>query len=123
MTEIEVQRKAAIEELAQVDERELQQSPDLLDFLPIGDIVPPTKPTPALHRLFESLRLQLHYDQHTNRVRCRIALRSESIDAVLAASAEVVGSVVDVFCAPGGARKASATRELTVEGTFQTQDS
>lgn len=126
MVEMNAEQAAALEELEKLNEVDQPQSPDLLNLLPIGEIVPPTEPTPALHRLFEALRLQLHSDYPANRIRCRVTLRSESIDEVLEASANVVRSVVDVFRAPGRNRRTSTTRrsgerisqELVVEGVF-----
>lgn len=44
---IEAQRTAAVEELAQLRPNEGPQDSDLLDFLPIGEIEPPSEPTDA----------------------------------------------------------------------------
>lgn len=60
--------------------------------------------TLACFAAMTALRLPLHFDYPADRIRCRVTLRSESIDEVLEASANVLRSVVDVFCAPGRLR-------------------
>jgi hypothetical protein len=89
-----------VDELAQLRPDENPGNSDLLDYLPVGEIAPPAEPTEELHQLFQSLRLQVHYDHKTNRARCRVTLRTDSIDAVLTASAQIVRSCVDVVRAP-----------------------
>ncbi len=59
-----------------------QPNPDLLNVLPVGTCDLADLPEAITRRLFEALRLEVHYDKQSNTAVCRITLTGETIPAV-----------------------------------------
>jgi hypothetical protein len=58
--------------------RDSSGPPELLDLLPVLRRADLSKaPEPALRRLFESFRLQIRYDKHSNTAVCRVTIRDD----------------------------------------------
>ncbi len=69
-------------QLAEVDQRILHApNPELIDALPITKIQLDELPAELARALFEALRLEIHYNKHTNRATCRITLTGHTITA------------------------------------------
>jgi site-specific DNA recombinase len=52
---------------------------DLIDTLPITEIQIDQLPEALARSLFEALRLEIHYNKHTNTATCRITLTGQTI--------------------------------------------
>ncbi|WP_158559866.1 recombinase family protein [Prauserella sp. PE36] len=85
-------RKATLEaDLAEAeDEHEQAPNPDLLDVLPVGEIQIEELPEGVARRLFEALRLELHYDKSTNQLRCTVTLTAQLLPATRLAAHEAI---------------------------------
>jgi site-specific DNA recombinase len=67
-----------------------QPNPDLLNVLPVGTCDLADLPEDITRRLFEALRLEVHYDKQSNTAVCRITLTGETIPAVQQAASDGV---------------------------------
>ncbi len=77
--------------IAEVEEEAYQApSPALLDQLPVSTVDLAQLPDPLSRRLFEALRLEMHYNHETKIVTCRITLSGETIRAVADTSTQAV---------------------------------
>ncbi|MDT0307207.1 recombinase family protein [Streptomyces sp. DSM 44917] len=81
--ELRAQREALREELVALeDEAHRVPNPDLLNRLPVTPVDLAVLPDDLSRRLFEVLRLEIHYDGKTNQALCRITLTADTIEAV-----------------------------------------
>ncbi len=65
-------------------------NPDLLSRLPVGAIDLAGMPDALSRRLFEALRLEIHYDRATNLATCRVTLTGETVEALARTTREAV---------------------------------
>ncbi|MGA6164168.1 recombinase family protein [Amycolatopsis magusensis] len=72
------------------DEHQQAPNPDLLDALPVGDVQIEELPEDVARRLFEALRLELHYDKRTNQLRCKVTLIGPVVSAARQAAREAM---------------------------------
>ena len=63
---------------------------EFLDLAPQGKIDFEVVPEPVLRHLFEAFRLEIVYDQVTDKTECRVTLVSETIPAQYQAAREVL---------------------------------
>jgi site-specific DNA recombinase len=100
--------KARLEaDLGEVEQQiEEAPNPDLLDALPIGPIEVDQLPEDLARRLFEALRLEIHYDRFTNRATCRITLFGSTMPAIQRAAHDAV--VIPLQRTKEGRRSATA---------------
>ena len=81
--ELRVQKESLVQQLADLEDQVHQTpNPDLLGRLPVTSVDLDRIPDELSRRLFEALRLQIHYDGVTNEARCRVTLTGDTIDAV-----------------------------------------
>src|SRR5262249_26049378 len=67
-------------QLAELEARILDApNPDLIDALPVMEIQIDQLPEDLARSLFEALRLEIHYNKHTNTATCRITLTGQTI--------------------------------------------
>ena len=67
-------------------------SPDPLDQLPVSDVSLSSAPEHVLRRMFESFRLQVRYDKIASWATCRVAIREEALDQLLAHSSALLAA-------------------------------
>ena len=86
------QRKTQLEaQLAEAEEANQQApNPDLLDTLPTGEVRIEELPEDTARRLFEALRLELHYHKDTNQIKCTVTLAGTTLPATRQAADEAV---------------------------------
>jgi site-specific DNA recombinase len=82
----ELQRQLAAAE----DQAHQAPNPALLDQLPVTPVDLASMPDEVSRRLFEALRLQIHYDFTTHIATCTITLTADTIDAVARTSQETI---------------------------------
>ena len=81
--ELRAERENLKEQLAALeDEAHQAPNPDLLSRLPVTPIDLAVLPDDLSRRLFEALRLEIHYDATINEALCRITLTADTIEAV-----------------------------------------
>ena len=79
------------QQLAQAeDEVQYAPNPALLDYLPVTAIDLADMPDELSRRLFEALRLEIHYDYNTRTATCRVALLGDTIKIVVGTSRNAV---------------------------------
>ncbi len=90
-SQLRAEREDAEQQLAAL-EGELHQAhnPDLLDHLPVTAVDVADIPEDLARRLFEALRLEIHYDCDRRRVTCRITLTGVTVSAAARASHDAV---------------------------------
>jgi DNA invertase Pin-like site-specific DNA recombinase len=92
--EIKAERAKLAAELETLEERiNDQQNPDLLRFLPVGTCDLDAIPENLARKLFEALRLEIHYNKTDNTALCRITLSGETLPALLQTTREA-GAVI-----------------------------
>ncbi len=107
--ELRAERDDLQRQLADLEDRVTQApNPDLLHALPVGPFDLDGLPDTLSRRLFEALRLEIHYNRETNIATCRITLTGETITAVARASGDTVVINLD------------AQREIKKEGAAVT---
>ncbi|WP_189060254.1 recombinase family protein [Longimycelium tulufanense] len=80
--ELRAQKQQFESQLAEVEERILHApNPDLIDALPVAKIQIDELSDDLARALFEALRLEIHYNKHTNQATCRITLTGQTITA------------------------------------------
>ncbi|WP_189052880.1 hypothetical protein [Longimycelium tulufanense] len=80
--ELRAQKEQFESQLAEVEERILHApNPDLIDALPVAKIQIDELSDDLARALFEALRLEIHYNKHTNQATCRITLTGQTITA------------------------------------------
>ncbi len=98
------QRRAELREHRAGLERQLAEleneaqdapNPDLLSRLPITAIDLAGMPDAFSRRLFEALRLEIHYDRRTNLATCRVTLTGETVEALARTTREAVPRATD----------------------------
>ncbi|WP_435120022.1 recombinase family protein [Amycolatopsis thermoflava] len=72
------------------DEVQRAPNPTLLDYLPVTPIDLVELPDELSRRLFEALRLEIHYDHNTRTATCRVTLLGDTINAVSRMTQEAV---------------------------------
>ena len=81
--EIKAERAKLAAELEALEEQvNDQQNPDLLSLLPVGACDLDRMPEDLARKLFEALRLEVHYNKTDNTAVCRITLSGETLPAL-----------------------------------------
>ncbi|WP_433264677.1 hypothetical protein ACQPZF_35745 [Actinosynnema sp. CS-041913] len=85
------QRDELARQLAEA-ENKVQRAPNptLLDYLPITPVDLVELPDELSRRLFEALRLEIHYDHGNRTATCRVTLLGDTINAVSGTTQEAV---------------------------------
>jgi site-specific DNA recombinase len=87
--ELHVEQNDLSRQLAELEDAAQQApNPDLLARLPVTPLDLALIPDQMSRRLFEALRLEIHYDGTTNEALCRITLTGDTIDAVARTTSE-----------------------------------
>lgn len=87
--ELQAQKENLEQQMAELEEQVYQApNPDLLSRLPVAPVDLALMPDELSRRLFEALRLEIHYDGVTNEAMCRITLTGDTIEAVERAAHE-----------------------------------
>ncbi|WP_433264845.1 recombinase family protein [Actinosynnema sp. CS-041913] len=85
------QRDELARQLAEAeDEVQRAPNPTLLDHLPITPVDLVELPDELSRRLFEALRLEIHYDHSSRTATCRVTLLGDTINAVSSTTQEAV---------------------------------
>ena len=99
--EIKAERAKLAAELETLEEQiNDQQNPDLLRLLPVGACDLDALPEDLARKLFEALRLEIHYNKADNTAVCRITLSGETLPALQQTTQE--SGVVLPFKKPTG---------------------
>lgn len=94
--ELAAEHRELTEQLQQLRDTEPQQAnPDLLDQLPIGPCDIAALPEPLARRLFEALRLEIHYDKTAHTGLYRIALAATNMPTTTATAHEAITTTTD----------------------------
>lgn len=89
--ELRTQKEALQQQLDEIEDQvQRAPNPTLLDYLPITPIDLTELPDELSRRLFEALRLEIHYNYNTRTATCRVTLLGDTIYAVARASQEAV---------------------------------
>lgn len=72
------------------DEVQQASNPGLLDFLPVTPVELTDLPDELSRKLFEALRLEIHYDYVSRSATCRVTLLGDTIEAVSKTTQEAV---------------------------------
>ena len=105
--ELAAERTRLRERLDQLLTAELQRSnPALLDLLPVGPCDLDSLPEDIARRLFEALRLEIHYNKTDHRAQFRITLSSETLATAHQASAVAIAADQQEPAAQGAASDA-----------------
>ncbi|MBF6254640.1 hypothetical protein [Nocardia farcinica] len=81
--EIKAERAKLAAELETLEEQvNDQQNPDLLRLLPVGACDLDALPEDLARKLFEALRVEIHYNKTDNTAVCRITLSGETLPAL-----------------------------------------
>jgi hypothetical protein len=106
--ELRDERSRLEADLVEVEQQiEHAPNPELLDALPVGPIDVEQLPEDTARRLFEALRLEIHYNKITNQATCRITLFGSTTSATRRAAHEAV--VVPLRRTKGGRRDATTS--------------
>jgi site-specific DNA recombinase len=88
-TELLAQKESLQQQLVELEDRvHRTPNPDLLSRLPVTPVDLALVPDELSRRLFEALRLEIHYGGATNEALCRITLTGDTIEAVARATHE-----------------------------------
>lgn len=91
--ESRVHKQSLTEQMAELEDQVHQApNPDLLSRLPVAPVDLSALPDDLSRRLFEALRLEIHYDGVANEAVCRITLTGDTIDAVARATHETAAT-------------------------------
>jgi site-specific DNA recombinase len=106
--EIKAERAKLAAELETLEEQvNDQHNPDLLHLLPVGACDLDALPEDLARKLFEALRLEIHYNKTDNTAVCRITLSGETLPALQQTTQE--SGVVLPFKKPTGKKHATIT--------------
>lgn len=116
--ELRAQRVEWERELAETEDEVCRApNPALLDRLPIGSVDLTALSDELSRRLFEALRLEIHYDPDLRRAVCRITLAGETIDTVTRVTSDAA-----VIPLPRGGAHDNDNQEESIMQTTQTHD-
>ena len=102
--ELAAERTRLRERLDQLHTVELQRSnPGLLNLLPVGPCDLDALPEDIARRLFEALRLEIHYNKTDHRAQFRITLSSETLTTAHQVSTTAIGADHEISAVPATA--------------------
>ncbi|MGH3624609.1 MAG: recombinase family protein [Sciscionella sp.] len=83
-------KRAELDALLVIAEREQPQQPDLLDLLPQLALVLPETPDPLQRDLYDACGLKIYYDHNTRHVTIHATLRTDNLPAIAQAATALV---------------------------------
>ena len=91
--ELSAQHDELTGQLRRLREQRLQlPNPDLIDALPLGACDVNDLPEPLARRLFEALRLEIHYDKDRHAARDRVTLAADTVHVAHHTAAAAIAS-------------------------------
>ncbi|MFT7841808.1 recombinase family protein [Saccharothrix sp. BKS2] len=100
--ELRAQKQRLEAELAEAEDRVRQvPNPDLLDALPVAKFRVDELPGELARRMFESLRLEIHYNRDTNTATCKVTLAGQTAEAARQAADQALKRKKDQERIPG----------------------